>query len=91
MMRKVIPSTKFRRDYKRECKSDAKLESRLASVIETLANDRPLPERMRDHALSGEWADTRECHVKPDLLLIYRKDEGELGLVRLGSHSELFG
>ena len=91
-MRKVVPSTKFRRDYKRECKSDSKLESRLASVIETLANDMPLPERMRDHALSGELADTRECHVKPDLLLIYRKEEeGELGLVRLGSHSELFG
>lgn len=90
-MRKVVPSTKFRRDYKRECKSDTKLEERLASVIEALASDTPLPDRMRDHALSGEWADMRDCHVKPDLVLIYSKTEGKLGLVRLGSHSELFG
>ena len=91
MMRKVVPSTKFRRDYKRECKSDSKLEARLANVIEALATDTPLPDRLRDHALSGEWADMRDCHVKPDLVLIYNKPEGELGLVRLGSHSELFG
>jgi len=49
-----------------------------------------LPERLHDHALSGEWADCRDCHVKPDLVLIYRKpDAGTLELVRPGSHSEL--
>jgi mRNA interferase YafQ len=57
-----------------------------------LADDKPLPEKNRDHALGGEWRDYRECHLKPDLLLIYRKPEPKvLQLVRLGSHSELFG
>ena len=46
----------------------------------------------RDHALSGKWAGYRECHIKPDLLLIYRKvNTDTLRLARLGSHSELFG
>lgn len=55
-----------------------------------LQADQPLPERFRGHALSGEWKDYRDCHVFPDLVLIYRKpDETSLELVRLGSHSEL--
>ncbi len=55
-----------------------------------LANDEPLAERHHDHHLVGEWKDHRDCHVKPDLILIYRKtDENTLDLVRLGSHSEL--
>jgi mRNA interferase YafQ len=50
-----------------------------------------LPENNRDHALSGDWAGYRECHLKPDLLLIYRKpDARTLRIARLGSHSELF-
>jgi mRNA interferase YafQ len=49
-----------------------------------------LPARYFDHALSGEWKDHRDCHLKPDLVLIYRRNEdGTLVLVRLGSHSEL--
>ncbi len=56
-----------------------------------LAADQALPESYRDHALSGEWAGYRECHLKPDLLLIYRKANTDtLRLARLGSHSELF-
>jgi mRNA interferase YafQ len=51
-----------------------------------------LPERCRDHSLSGKWKAYRECHLKPDLLLVYRKPDAEtLQLVRLGSHSELCG
>lgn len=54
--------------------------------------DQPLDARHRDHDLSGDWAGYRECHVKPDLLLIYRKSDSDaLRLARLGSHSELFG
>jgi len=54
--------------------------------------DQALPEINRDHALGGDWADYRECHIKPDLLLVYRKpDAGILRLARSGSHSELFG
>ncbi|MFG7405636.1 type II toxin-antitoxin system YafQ family toxin [Klebsiella pneumoniae] len=57
-----------------------------------LATDQPLDVRYRDHDLSGDWAGYRECHIKPDLLLIYRKSDADtLRLARLGSHSELFG
>ncbi len=59
-------------------------------IVAMLANDEPLAERHHDHPLVGEWRDHRDCHIKPDLVLIYRKtDENTLDLVRLGSHSEL--
>jgi mRNA interferase YafQ len=59
-------------------------------VLSLLVNDRPLPDKMRDHALAGEWKDHRDCHLKPDLVLIYRVPDAErLELVRLGSHSQL--
>ncbi len=59
-------------------------------IVKALACDAPLAEKHRDHALTGDWKDHRDCHVKPDLVLIYRKpDDSELHLVRLGSHSEL--
>lgn len=74
-MREIDYSSQFERDYKRESKS----------------SDLPLPRKHQDHALKGEYVGTRECHVKPDLLLIYFKmDKTLLTLVRLGSHSELF-
>jgi mRNA interferase YafQ len=64
----------------------------LKQVLKALASDQPLDVRCRDHDLSGDWAGYRECHVKPDLLLIYRKSGSDtLRLARLGSHSELFG
>ena len=67
-----------------------KLDSMLAEAIAFLAADKPLPARFRDHALLGQWRDTRDCHIRPDLVLIYRKpDDKTLELVRLGSHSEL--
>jgi mRNA interferase YafQ len=57
-----------------------------------LAKDKPLPWRYFDHPLSGEWSDHRDCHIRLDLVLIYRKpDDASLELVRLGSHSELGG
>ena len=62
------------------------------SILDKLANDEPLEQKHKDHSLKGEYKDFRECHIKPDLLLIYRKDKNLLILVafRLGSHSELF-
>ena len=64
----------------------------LTSAVAFLLIDKDLPTGNRDHALVGNWAGYRECHIKPDLLLIYRKPDMEtLHLVRLGSHSELFG
>ncbi len=60
------------------------------TIITALASDQPLAEKHHDHALTGDWKDHRDCHVKPDLVLIYRKqDDAALQLVRLGSHSEL--
>jgi len=59
-------------------------------VVNLLAADRLLPGPNFDHPLSGEWSDHRDCHIKPDLILIYRKPgDDSLELVRLGSHSEL--
>jgi len=55
-----------------------------------LTSDTRLPEKYRDHPLAGEWKDFRDCHIRPDLVLIYRKpDSGTLDLVRLGAHSEI--
>lgn len=65
-------------------------DAELMPIVKALANDLPLEPRHRDYALTGDWKDHRDCHVKPDLVLIYRKLDGEvLQLVRLGSHSEL--
>jgi mRNA interferase YafQ len=92
--RAVEPTTAFRRDYKREAKGRhrGQLDDVLRPVLAALAVDVPLPAANRDHPLSGEWDDCRECHLRPDLLLVYRKpDAATLQLVRLGSHSELFG
>jgi len=91
-MRRIEPTNSFKRDYKRESKGKYRvaLESDFAHVVQALAKDEPLAERYRDHPLTGEWSDHRDCHIKPDLVLIYRKsDAGRLQLVRLGSHSEL--
>jgi len=82
----------FKRDYKREAKGQhrATLDADLWSVLSSLLDDEPLELRHRDHALTGDWKDHRDCHVKPDLVLIYQKPNNDtLRLVRLGSHSEL--
>jgi mRNA interferase YafQ len=81
----------FKRDFKREKKGAhrAGLDDALKAVLAELQMDRPLKQKHSDHALRGEWAQYRDCHIKPDLVLIYRKHEDELQLVRLGSHAEL--
>ena len=61
-----------------------------AEVFDCLVSDKPLPSKYRNHLLIGNYYDYSECHVKPDLLLIYQNKPNELKLVRLGSHSELF-
>jgi mRNA interferase YafQ len=91
-MRTIERTGQFKRDYKREKKGQHRvtLDGDLFPVIEALANDEPLEPRHRDHALTGDWRDHRDCHIKPDLVLIYRKPDDEiLQLVRLGSHAEL--
>lgn len=93
-MRTVDRSSAFKRDYKREARGlhGATLDGVLKPILFALACDQPLDAKYRDHDLSGEWAGYRECHIKPDLLLIYRKSNTDaIRLARLGSHSELFG
>ena len=84
-------TAQFKKDYKLICKRgyDAAL---LQSVVTELAMGNPLPEKNRDHELSGNWKGHRECHILPDLLLIYRIEENVLvlSLTRTGSHSDLF-
>ncbi len=91
-MRTVRYTTRFKRDYRREKSGllGKKLDALLMEVVDLLAADQTLPRRHLDHALTGDWADHRDCHIRPDLVLIYRKpDDDSLDLVRLGSHSEL--
>ena len=91
-MRTIEWTTQFKRDYKRESKGQhqATLDTDLLPVFNALANNQPLEQRHHDHALTGNWKDHRDCHVKPDLLLIYNTSSPDtLQLVRLGSHSEL--
>lgn len=91
-MRTIEPTTAFRRDLKREKRGQHRnLDQLVTGVVRLLAADEALPERNRDHALTGDWIGFRECHIRPDLLLIYEKEgQDVLRLVRLGSHSELF-
>lgn len=91
-MRTVKYTGRFKRDYRREksARHGKRLDDLLMDVVDLLAVDESLPRRHFDHALTGEWSDHRDCHIRPDLVLIYRKPDGDtLELVRLGSHSEL--
>ncbi|MFZ5533414.1 MAG: type II toxin-antitoxin system YafQ family toxin [Pseudomonadota bacterium] len=91
-MRTIKQTSRFKRDLKREAKGPRRaiLAVEFIEIVKTLACDEPLAGKYQDHALSGDWKDHRDCHVRPDLVLIYRKtDDAELQLVRLGSHSEL--
>jgi mRNA interferase YafQ len=94
-MRTIERSSAFKRDFKRAKAAPRHrkdLDSLVSTVVARLVSDQVLPNNNRDHALSGDWVGYRECHIKPDLLLIYGKPGADtLRLARLGSHSELFG
>ena len=90
-MLKPFPSNRFRRDVKIAAKRGLDVEI-LKKVVGLLENEIPLPERFRDHALTGDWAGFRECHLRPDWLLIYRVEQERaiLHLARTGTHSDPF-
>ena len=93
-MRSVKQETAFKKDLKSEMagKYRAAIEEELPSLVDKLAKDIALPDKYKDHALTGDWLGHRDCHLRPDLVLIYLKtDDNKLYLVRLGSHSEVFG
>ncbi len=88
-MRKIEISSAFKKDLK--VFRHSKIRPELDAVIQILQGENLLPEKYKDHNLSGNWEGYRECHIKPDLLLIYKKKLDTLKIARLGSHSELFG
>jgi len=86
----IFRATSFKKDFK---KLSSENQDSLLNVIEQLANGKILEKKYKDHMLSGNFKGCRECHIKPDLLLIYRitNDIMELALIQTGSHSALFG
>jgi len=87
----VRPTSRFQKDLKRIAKRGYNTEL-LTTVIKKLANGEPLAQKHRDHALTGDYAGCRECHITPDWLLIYEisGDTLLLYLTRTGTHSDLF-
>ena len=85
-MRVVSRTTAFKRDYRRALRSSHSphVKDVLARIVTLLADDRPLPSNYADHPLKGPWRGFRECHLRPNLLLIYRKaDASALQLLYL--------
>jgi len=88
-MRKPFYTSQFKRDYKKRS-HEKNLDALLEGVLESLIQGKSLDSKLKDHPLKGGYAGCRECHLKPDLLLVYVLTESEVRLMRLGSHSELF-
>jgi mRNA interferase YafQ len=92
-MREIDFTSQFKKDFRREGKSRRvrDFQQVFELIIDLLVQDKTLPLRMRDHLLKGDYVGIRECHIAPDLLLLYFKSgENLLTLVRMGTHSELF-
>ena len=88
-MKAIFQTSQFKKDFKR-IKNGGKDLRKLQEVVSTIANSEALEERHRDHPLIGKWAGSRDCHIEPDWILIYRVDGECLFLERTGSHSALF-
>lgn len=90
-MKKLKPSSQYKKDYKK-FRYDPKKVEKLFHILSLLKNEQPIPEENRPHHLVGKYAGYMECHIEGDFLLIWSDpDTDEITLVRLGSHSELFG
>ncbi len=90
-MKKLKASSQYKKDYKRFRNNPKKVE-KLFNILELLRNEQQIPEENRPHLLTGNYAGHMECHIEGDFLLIWFDPESdEIDLVRLGSHSELFG
>ena len=89
-MSKLDFSNSFKRDMKKQS-FELFLTEEWSEVVSALRNGVAMKEKYCDHDLKGKWLGFRECHIKPDLLLIYKKRDNCIQLVRIGSHSELYG
>jgi mRNA interferase YafQ len=85
----LVITTRFRKDLKLVAKRGKDID-KLEAIINCLQAQQPLSQKHKDHYLTGNWVDHRECHIEPDWLLIYRVDDQYLSLERTGSHSDLF-
>lgn len=90
-MFEIVLSNRFKKDLKLAAKRGLNLDE-LDAIVERLASGQPLPEKNRDHALTGDYIGFRECHIRPDWLLVYRVDGEDLilFLFRTGTHTDLF-
>lgn len=88
---RLVLSGCFKRDLKLAVKRKRDI-AKMDAVVEMLLSGEPLPEKYKDHNLSGNWASHRECHIEPDWLLIYYIEDNvlTLTLTRTGTHSDLF-
>jgi mRNA interferase YafQ len=82
-------NSRFKKDFKKYQHNQTVIDE-LDKITRLLRDKKKLPKKYKDHALSGDYVGFRECHVKPDVLLVYDFDDEFLYLIRLGSHSELF-
>lgn len=89
-MKAIVQTSQFKQDLKKVKHSGRYDVGDLLAIVELLARDQPLAEKHKDHPLHGNWKNHKECHIKPDWLLIYQQLPDKLILVRTGSHSELF-
>ena len=90
-MKRIFPSTQYKKDYKRYRNNLFKMKA-LAEIIDLLANEQPIPAQYKPHMLHGDYKGCMECHVQGDFLLVWFDEARDvIELVRLGSHSELFG
>lgn len=91
MLKKIEQTKEFKKDLKRLAHSGRYHLEDLETVLSYLMQGQKLPKKYRDHILVGNWSGYRECHIKPDWLLIYKETADILFLVRSGSHAQLFG
>ncbi len=89
-MIKIVYSNQFKKDFKKLRRLPLPDLKKIFDVISSLELIKNLDAKFKDHELSGNWSNFRECHIKPDLLLVYKASNNELQLARIGSHSELF-
>jgi mRNA interferase YafQ len=88
-MRTPVHTGHFRRDIRR-AQRRSKDMSKLREVLSLLIAAEPLPPRLKDHPLTGDWSSYRDCHIEPDWLLLYKIDGNDLILARTGTHADLF-